>query len=127
MADRLLFDTDVLVEFLQGQAKAVKYFESLDGDFFLSSITVAELWAGVKGIQEEEGLADFIGAFEVLSVDVDVAKLAGTFRNIYGPSHGVGLADAMIGATCINGDAILVTFNRKHLPMLSKVAVPYKR
>ncbi len=43
-----------------------------------------------------------------------------------GPSHGTGLADALMAATAEASGADLVAFNRRHFPMV-EVTVPYER
>jgi len=74
-------------------------------------------------------LSQFLLAFEVLPVTAEVGQVGGLFRRDYGPSHGTGLADALIGATAQIHGATLVTFNSRHYPMLNleNVQVPYVR
>ena len=127
MAERLLLDTDVLIEYLRGREEAVEYLESLSSDLYLSAISVAELFAGARGDEEERSLTQFLLAFTVLPVTERVARLGGLYRRDFRPSHGTGLADALIAATAIENDANLVTFNRGHFPMVSRITVPYER
>jgi predicted nucleic acid-binding protein len=44
VAERLLLDTDVLVEYLRGRQTAVDYLESLTSDLCVSVISVADLF-----------------------------------------------------------------------------------
>ena len=44
----LVIDTDVLVDYLRGRPEAVAYLESLDEERSISSVSVAELYAGVR-------------------------------------------------------------------------------
>ena len=127
MAERLLLDTDVLIEYLRGRGRAVEYLESLSSDLYLSVISVAELFAGARGDEEERSLTQFFLAFTVLPVTEKVARLGGLYRRDFRPSHGTGLADALIAATAIENGANLVTFNRHHFPMVSGITVPYER
>ncbi len=127
MAERLLVDTDVLIEYLRGRGEAVEYLESLSSDLYLSVISVAELFAGARGDEEERSLTQFLLAFTVLPVTEKVARLGGLYRRDFRPSHGTGLADALIAATAIENGANLVTFNRRHFPMVSGITVPYER
>jgi predicted nucleic acid-binding protein len=90
-------------------------------------MTVAELYVGVRGEREQHGLEQFLLAFEVLPVTQEVGRVGGLFRRDYGPSHGTGLADALIGATAVLYQATLVTLNSRHYPMLNNVQVPYTR
>ena len=127
MAGRLLVDTDVLIEYLRGRREAVEYLEGLTSDLYLSVISVAELFAGVRGDEEEKSLKQLLLAFVVLPVTEKTARLGGLYRRDYRPSHGTGLADALIAATTEVTGADLVTFNRRHFPMVSRITVPYER
>ena len=93
----------------------------------VSVINVAELYAGLRDNGELQSLKRFLSAFEILPLDLEVARMAGWFRRDYGPSHGTGLADALIAATAQVTNATLVTFNARHYPMLPNVQEPYLR
>lgn len=123
----LMFDTDVLVDYLRGQPKAIKYLEGIKGPVYISVLTVAELYAGVRGKTEEKLLEQFLEAFQILDAEMQIAVQGGLYRRDYGKSHGVGLADAMIAATAERADATLVTLNKKHYPMLKNITVPYRK
>ncbi len=53
-------------------------------------------------------------------------RKGGLYRRDYGPSHGVGLADALIAATAELHQAKFVTLNARHFPMV-EVEVPYSK
>src|SRR5262245_13209031 len=95
----LLIDTDVLIDYLRGRTEAVEYIDTLGGPLFLSVITVAELYAGVRDGAERAKLDTFVSAFGIIPVDPDIATTGGLYRRDYGKSHGTGLADALIAAT----------------------------
>ena len=88
---------------------------------------MAELYAGVREGKESKKLEIFIETFEVISLNKNIAKVGGLYRNKYKPSHGTGLADALIAATAKEINAQVVTFNVKHFPMFSDVIKPYER
>lgn len=127
MDGRLLMDTDVLIEYLRGRSEAVEYLEGLTSDLCISVISVAELFAGVRGGEEEKSLNQLLLAFVVLPVTEKTARIGGLYRRDYGESHGTVLADAMIAASAEENGADLVTFNRRHFPMVSRITVPYER
>lgn len=127
MAGRLLIDTDVLIEYLRSREKAIEYLEGLEADLSISVISVAELFAGVKGEDEERALQQFLLAFTIRTVTEGVAQVGGLYRRDYRPSHGTGLADALIAAIAEELGLSLVTFNRRYFPMVSEVVVPYDR
>jgi predicted nucleic acid-binding protein len=126
MGGRLLLDTDILVEYLRGRREAVEYLEGLTADLFVSVISVAELFAGVRDDGEEQSLKQFLMAFTALPVTEKVARLGGLYRRDYRSSHGTGLADALIAATASETGTNLVTFNWRHFPMV-EITVPYER
>jgi hypothetical protein len=127
MAERYLIDTDVLIEYLRGSDQAAEFLERLEGDLLISAISVAELFSGVKGPEEMNALDQFMLAFQVVTVDERLAREAGLIRQEYHPSHGIGLADALIAATAMDRSAELVTYNRRHYPMVQEVKRPYDR
>lgn len=127
MPNALVIDTDILVDHLRGQAATSEWLESQDADLVVSAITVAELFAGVRGERDSRALEKFLLAFAVLPATDEIARLAGQYRRTYGPSHGTGLADALIAATASVLGVPLVSFNRRHFPMLPAVVQPRRR
>ena len=79
MAELILLDTDVLVDFFRGHSKAVAFVKARSPRIILSSIVVAELYAGVKGDAEQEALDNFISLFRVVPVSAEIAKVGGLY------------------------------------------------
>ena len=127
MASSILLDTDVLVDFFRGHGKAVTFVNTHSARIILSSIVVAELYAGVKGDIEQATLDNFISLFRVVPVDVEIAKNGGLYKRDYGRSHGVGIADAILAATAEAENAQLKTLNTKHYPMLKGLRPAYRK
>jgi len=124
MAAPLLIDTGVLVDYLRGRTEAAAFLEARTEPLLISVITVAELFAGVREGEERRLLEQFLSAFEIVALSREIARTGGLYRRDYGPSHGVGLADALIAATAELKQARLVTLNSRHFPMVA-VEVPY--
>ena len=127
MAGSILLDTDVLVDFFRAYGKAVAFVNAHSDRIILSSIVVAELYAGVKGDAEQAALEDFVSLFRVVPVSAEIAKAGGLYKRDYGRSHGVGLADAILAATAEAEKAELKTLNTKHFPMLKGLRPAYKK
>jgi len=127
MAKPLLVDTDVLVDFFRGYHKAVDFINAQSSRIVLSSVAVAELYAGVKSDNEIAILDRFISLFRVVSVSPAIAKAGGLYKRDYGKSHGVGLADALMAATAESENAELTTLNIKHFPMIKGLAPAYRK
>src|ERR1700741_1519000 len=127
MAERLLVDTDVLIDYLRDVDEAVTYVESVADSLVISAVTVAELFAGVREGKERRALERFLGAFEVLPLDGETAVRGGLMRRDYGKSHGVGLVDAVVAASGEKAGAAVVTLNAKPFPMIKNVVAPYRK
>jgi predicted nucleic acid-binding protein len=127
MEKPILVDTDVLVDFLRGYGKAVNFVNKYNDRIILSSIVVAELFAGVKGDAEEAALQDFVFLFRVVPVSAEIAKAGGLYRRDYGKSHGVGLADAILAATAEVEHADMKTLNTRHYPMFKDLKPAYDK
>ncbi len=127
MAKPILFDTDVLIDFLRGHSKAVSFINKNSSGALISSIVVAELYAGLQGNAEQAVLKDFISLFRVIPVSAKIAQAGGLYKRDYGKSHGVGLADAVIAATAFVENARLKTLNIKHYPMINDLKPAYTK
>jgi predicted nucleic acid-binding protein len=127
MARPILLDTDVLIDFFRGHVKALDFINTYNARIILSSIVVAELYAGVKGDSEQATLQEFVSLFRVVPVNADIGKTGGLYRRDYGKSHGVGLADAILAATAEAENAELKTLNTKHYPMLKGLKPAYDK
>lgn len=124
MKKQILVDTDVIVDFLRGYTKAIAYVENHSAEIVLSSIVVAELYAGVRD-DERARLDDFVTLFPILPITSEIAKTGGLFKRDYHKSYRIGLADALMAATAVTEDAELKTLNTKHYPMLKGLKAPY--
>ena len=130
MSKPILVDTDVLIDFLRGHEQAVSFVNLESDRIILSSIVVAELYAGVRGGEgdaEQTTLEGFLSLFRVVHVTAAIARLGGLYKRDYGKSHGVSLADAVVAATAILENAELKTLNVKHYPMFNALEPAYRK
>ena len=130
MSKPILVDTDVLIDFLRGREQAVSFVNLESERIILSSIVVAELYAGVrggKGDTEQSTLERFLSLFRIVHVTVAIARLGGLYKRDYGRSHGIGLADAVVAATATLENAELKTLNVKHYPMFNAIQPAYRK
>lgn len=121
---KVIFDTDILIDYLKGVAQAIQFLDNLNAEFFISTITSTELYCGIRNEQDERNLDTFLMAFTQIPVDDIISKSAGLLKNKYYKSHGIGLADAVIAATAIHQNAELITCNTKHYPMFKNLKRP---
>ena len=98
MSNFLLLDTDVLIDFLRGHPEAIQLLETSNHEFWISAVSVAELYVGVRDGKEREVLDQLIGLLRVVEITTEIAQQAGLWRRKYGRSHGTGIMDALIAA-----------------------------
>lgn len=127
MSNELLVDTDVLIDFLRGNDKAISLIDEFSPHIILSPIVISELYAGVKGANELTVLDNFVSLFRIVSIDSEIAKAGGLYKRDFGKSHGVGLADAILAATAEKENAKFMTLNVKHYPMIKGLKPAYKK
>lgn len=93
----------------------------------VSAVTVAEIYAGVRGKDEEEEVEELFSLFPVFSTTYEIGREAGKLVRQFRSSHGVETADAIIAATCMVMDLKLHTLNVKHFPMFKELRPPYRK
>ena len=124
-----LLDSDLLIDFLRKHPSAATLFDKLPDDCAISTLSIAELHAGVREGAERDALNTLLSTFSHIDLSAEIAARGGLLRRDWGKSHGVGLNDALIAATAIHTERVLLSLNAKHFPMLGKgrLVVPYKK
>jgi predicted nucleic acid-binding protein len=129
MNKKWLIDTDVIIDLLRGIPEAINFMENVmtHSECFISPITIAELYGGVREGKERGILDRFITEFQITAFDQKIAQKGGLYRRDFGKSHNVGLADALIAASADSYGLTLATLNKKHYPMLKTIHIPYRK
>ena len=119
-----LLDTCILIDYFKGHPGAVSFLEALNTPPFLSTLTLSELYAGVREGRERQLLDGLIRHFTVIPLEINTAIKGGLYKRQYAKSHGVGLVDALIAACAEEKGLVVATRNIKHFPTL-KTICPY--
>ena len=117
MTRNTLVDTDILIHFLRGRREAKNFLSSLldRSQILCSSITVTEIFAGIRPGEEEKTRA-LIDNLDVLDVTREIAEKAGYYKGTI-RSQALELDDCLIAATAFVHRSVLATGNGKHYPM----------
>ena len=119
----ILIDSDILIWILRGRTDVRDTLALLLGKtenrLFITPIQMAEIYAGLKE-KEKIDTSLFLNSLQCLAVDSDVGRLAGEYLRLYKKSHGIAMADALIGACAKIHGMKLWTLNVKHYPMLAR-------
>jgi predicted nucleic acid-binding protein len=121
-----LVDTNIMVDFTRGNAKAADYLDSLGGARLLSAITALELIGGARSQREANDLDILISAYKQIPPTEDVTRRAYYLMKIYAKAAGLQTLDSLIAATALEEGLTLATKNRKHFQMIGdlKLEVP---
>jgi predicted nucleic acid-binding protein len=117
-----LFDTNILIDHLNGIAKATKEIRR-SGQAAISVITWIEVMTGAATADEEALLKSFLANFQSLPLTDAVAERAALNRR----EKRLKMPDAIILATAELSGRELVTRNVKDFPAgMRGIRVPYK-
>ena len=116
-----LFDTNILIDYLNGNEAARKEIGA-HRQRFVSIITWMEVLAGAHNAEEADVLEMFLRDFRVVDIARGIAREAVEIRR----THRIRLPDALIWATARTESALLVTRNTRDFPKGHPgVRVPY--
>lgn len=117
-----LFDTNILIDHLNGIKKATKEIQA-SANPAISVITWIEVMTGAENKAQEAIVRAFLTNFECLPVTNAVAERAANIRRV----RRIKLPDAIIQATAETAGRTLVTRNVRDFPAgTSGVSVPYQ-
>jgi predicted nucleic acid-binding protein len=114
-----LLDSCVLVRHLRGHKPTTDLLSTLvlEGKVGIATISRTEIIEGMRE-HEREATLRLLDSLPAYPLDVSTADLAGEYIRRY-RAQGISLdkPDAIIGATAVLQDLMLVTYNPKHFPM----------
>jgi predicted nucleic acid-binding protein len=118
---RVLFDTNILIDYLNGIKPAKKEIEKYS-QRCISQITWMEVMVGATEVTENL-LHGFLLGFERLTINDDIAAQAVKLRQNYR----IKLPDAIVWATAQLNGCVLITRNTKNFPAhQAGVHIPYR-
>ncbi len=120
----MLIDTDVIIWYLLGNAKARDYLHT-HPHFSLSVISYMELVQGMRNKRELQLLRRALKNWraEIIYLNEEISSKAMFYVEQHYLSHAVTLADALIGATSVAYGLPLLTGNYKHYRILKGIDV----
>ena len=124
--ERLVLDTDIVIDLLKKKPKVVTRFLALVASqtvFLISPIVVAEVYAGAFK-REHKDIEAFFSMCQHVAADSDTGRIAGLYANQYRKSfQGISLEDYLLATTAKAHRCPLWTGNRKHYPMTEDVEI----
>jgi len=119
---KAIFDTNILIDYLQGRAEAARELERYEGKL-ISTVTCIEVLVGARGDKEGSLLRSFLAGFTICELSQSVAEMAIRLRR----EHRLKVPDAIIYATAREQGCLLVTRNNRDFSAeWPDVRVPYE-
>ena len=120
----MLIDSDVLVWLTRGHVSAAERLHAIDV-WRISAVTYIELAQGCRDKADLARLKKGLAArnAEIVPITPAISQRAAELIDALALSHGMRLADALIGATAIEIKATLITANVKHFGAVEGLAI----
>ena len=116
----MIFDTDVLIWTLRGNAKAAPIVEG-DRNRALSVVSVMELLQGARDKKEMAQLRRFLLDFEQIPLSAEIGYRARAYMEQHALNVDLAPMDALIAATAVEHQQPLCTANLKHYRQIAEL------
>jgi predicted nucleic acid-binding protein len=123
MSKRVLCDTCILIDFVNGRSQQIAQLHTNNIQLFINPVIELELLQGARNKIEMRGLEKIVAMFHNVDLPSDVFQVARQLIKIYSLSHGLRLADALIAATALVYGLDLLTVNQKDFRFIPELAL----
>ena len=123
---RIVVDSSVLIDASRGHPDAVLFLDGVVDRAEIWSVTPVRTEVRWRmRTDEARGVDRMFASIYWLDVSSEIADRAGVFGQQFGPSHGLGVVDAIIAAATEFLSAELATLNVRDFPMFPDLRPPY--
>ena len=118
----MIYDTDILIWVQRGNEKAAKLIDK-DEEKYLSIQSYMELLQGANNKIHHKYVKDFISEFEfsILPLTENIGHRALIYVEEHALSSNMRSGDAIISATAVENNMILVSSNIKHFKVIKEL------
>jgi hypothetical protein len=111
----MIFDTDMIIWVQRGNAKAADYIDSTE-ERFISVLSYMELLQKADNKQQHAIIKGYLKEqeFIILPLTENIGHRALIYVEEYSLSCGISADDAIVAATAIENNEVLVSSNAKH-------------
>lgn len=122
MVVKAVFDTNILIDYLNQDKRAKKELELYDRRL-ISLVTQIEILVGAKDKADEAELRGFLRHFELCEISTEISEICIRLRQ----KHKIRIPDALIWATALQAECQLVTRNSRDFDTgHPSVRIPYR-
>jgi hypothetical protein len=111
----VLFDTDILIWVQRRNLRAARLVDRA-ANRYISVFSYMELMQGAQNKEQHRHTKDFLitFGFEVLPLTENIGHRAAIYIEEYTISHGIRAGDAIIAATAVENNLMLISSDQKH-------------
>lgn len=123
MAQQIIVDTDILIDFSLDRPDAIQTIGSLEQEYEIgiSVIIAMELYAGCRSKEDLKKVDDLLSDFTIHHVTKPVSEKAYEWMKKFRSSHGVEINDMIIVTTALTAKSTLISKNQKHYKFLPDI------
>jgi len=120
MAQPVIVDTDILIDFGLDRPDAVQTMAKLEENYIItvSVITAMELYAGCRSKKDLKKVEELLSGINIELVTKAVSEKAFELMRKFRSSHGVEINDMLIAAAAMTLEVKLISKNQKHYTFL---------
>ena len=121
MAQPVIVDTDILIDFGLDRPDAVQTMAKLEENYTItvSVITAMELYAGCRSKKDLKKVDELLSGIQIELVTKTVSEKAFELMKKFRSSHGVEINDMLIAAAAMKLEVKLISKNQKHYTFIS--------
>ncbi len=118
----MLFDTDVIIWALRGNARAAATIDRADS-LYLSVVSYMELIRGARDKREMRATRTALAnlEFQILPLSENIGHRAAVYLEEYALKSNIGVPDALIAATAVEEGQPLCTANARDYRAISEI------
>ncbi len=122
----MVIDTSIFIEYLRSKDRRQSTLANLpvDSVFYVSSITVFELYSGATDIRKRQDVDALLQGVFILPLNAEIAKNAGLiYQDLRRRGSMIEVTDILIAATALANDLPVKTLNVGHFQRISDLVV----
>jgi predicted nucleic acid-binding protein len=117
MVKKICLDSDIFIDLLNNNKDTLDKLNSLDADFYTTSINVFEIWMGKKN---KDTISDLVSTLKIIDFTKESGLISANIKNkLQDKGQDLDIRDIFIGSICINEEIELMTKNTKHFERMN--------
>ncbi len=123
-----IVDTDILIDVARGNDDAIDCLLRFEksSTLAISAVTQMQLLIGCRNKRELKDLEKFLNRYHILKITDEISDRAVELLEQYFLSHGLLIADGLIGATAVVHNEAFITQNQRDFRFIAGlILLPY--